>query len=216
MVGWMAHRSAYTDKMRAELCTEKMTWPARSPDLNPVEKCVGNVEEAHRNLGISTPAIRGKVVQIAQEEWKELLWGRMYEMMGRLQLMQMEREQSIDVWHVVVFHFCPAIVPYAASRIAGPSGSGSKAENREQGTRTVNPRILVQLPRRTTATPSVQGLSTSEGQTGRTEGGRQPSDNPSNQPTYQVSSLEDGMADFAFPRYLHTGLTILSTPDRVH
>ena len=140
--GDTAHRSAYTDKMRAELCTEKMTWPARSPDLNPVEKCVGNVEEVYRNLGISTPAIRGKVVQVAQEEWKELLWGRMYEMMGRPQLMQMEGEQSVDVWHVVVFHFCPAIVPYAGSRIACPSGSGSKAENREQGTRTVNPRIF--------------------------------------------------------------------------
>ena len=35
--GNSAHRSAYTDKKRAELGIRKMPWPARSPDLNPIK-----------------------------------------------------------------------------------------------------------------------------------------------------------------------------------
>ena len=35
--GNFAHRSAYTDKERTELDIRKMSWPACSPDLNPIE-----------------------------------------------------------------------------------------------------------------------------------------------------------------------------------
>ena len=39
--GNSAHRSAYTVKERAELGVRKIPWPARSPDLNPIENvCV--------------------------------------------------------------------------------------------------------------------------------------------------------------------------------
>ena len=43
--GNSAHRSAYTDKKRAELGIRKMPWPARSPDLNPIENVWAPLEK---------------------------------------------------------------------------------------------------------------------------------------------------------------------------
>ena len=49
--GNSAHRSAYTDKKRAELGVRKIPWPARSPDLNPIENVWARYNVCDRDVG---------------------------------------------------------------------------------------------------------------------------------------------------------------------
>ena len=79
--GNSAHRSAYTDKKRAELGIRKMPWPARSPDLNPIENVWAMLKRRTKTrFRKRRPHNQREVIEVAPEEWEKFPWKRIYEM----------------------------------------------------------------------------------------------------------------------------------------
>ena len=78
--GNSAHRSAYTVKERAELGIRKIPWPARSPDLNPIENVCCVQEANKKRFRKRRPHNRREVVEVAQEKLEKPPRKRIYDM----------------------------------------------------------------------------------------------------------------------------------------
>ena len=58
-----------------------MPWPARSPDLNPIESVWAMLKKrTKKRFRKRHPHNQSEVVKVAQEEWEKLPWKSIYSM----------------------------------------------------------------------------------------------------------------------------------------
>ena len=67
------YRSAYTDKQRVELGIRKVSWPARSPDLNTIENVWAMLKKRTKKVQDAASAQSKRSSGGCTEEWKRYI-----------------------------------------------------------------------------------------------------------------------------------------------